>query len=63
MTALPSSRPRPLGGEPGGGQEAGLGHTAAESGEVSGGRLWALGGWTMDEKGEGEGGHRTAALV
>ena len=52
MIALPSSRPRPPGGElgggRGGGREAGSGHTAAESGEVNGGGqmpwgLWALG--------------------
>ena len=52
MIALPSSRPRPPGGElgggRGGGREAGPGHTAAESGEVNGGGqmpwgLWALG--------------------
>lgn len=43
MTAWPSSRPPPTGGElklgggSGGGWEAGLGHRAAESGEVNGG--------------------------
>lgn len=66
MTALPSGRPWPTGGEPGGGHgggwEAGPGHTAAKSGEVNGrGQVlwgwWALGGWTMDEReaGGGEG--------
>lgn len=48
MTALPGSRPRPTGEEPGGGHgggwEVGPGHTAAGSGEVNGGGQMLWGG-------------------
>lgn len=66
MTASPSSHPQLVGGEAGGGHgggwKAGLGHRAAESGEVNGGDrchgdcgLW--GGQMMNEREEGGGGH------